>query len=189
MKLGSGDFELDAIDLAILNLLQDNCKLPLAKVGEQVGLSAPSVIERIKKLEDHGVITGYRAVINARRVGKDVTAFIGVSVGHPRRIADFEQEVAKLPEVLECHHVTGQHTFLLKVKTENTSTLENLIRAIRSIEGVERTETMVVLSTNMERTQIALPLGDGAAGANRRTGRKGRPEASDDDNKLVGGVS
>lgn len=173
MKLGSLDHELDAIDLEILNLLQENCKVPLAKIGKQVGLSAPSVIERIKKLEDNGVIVGYRAMVNARRVGKDVTAFIGVSVGHPRRIEPFEQQVGELPEVLECHHVTGQHTFLLKVKTKNTSTLESLIRAIRSIAGVERTETMVVLSTYIERTQIVLAAS--TTPDSRKASRKGRP--------------
>lgn len=187
MKLGPLDFELDSIDLEILNLLQDNCKVSLAKIGQQVGLSAPSVIERIKKLEDHGVILGYRAVIDARHVGKDVTAFIGVSVGHPQRIEPFEQEVGNLPEVLECHHVTGQHTFLLKVKTKNTSTLERLIREIRSIAGVERTETMVVLSTNIERTQIALSS-DLAVGG-RKVSRKERNNADQDGGQMLGGMS
>ncbi len=188
MKLGPSDFELDAIDLEILHLLQDNCKLPLAKIGQVVGLSAPSVIERIKKLEDHGVILGYRALIDARRVGKDVTAFIGVSVGHPRRIEPFEKEVGSLPEVLECHHVTGHHTFLLKVKTRNTSTLESLIRAIRSIAGVERTETMVVLSTNIERTQIILS-GEAAGANHRKANRKLRVDTDRNGTKTLGGVS
>src|SRR5262249_13196139 len=144
--------------LHILVLLQANCKLPLAKIGDRVGLSAPSVIERIKKLEDHQVITGYHATVNARRLGKDVTAFIGVSIRPPQLIGDFEQQIVQLDDVLECHHVTGQHTLLLKVKTMNTSSLEELISKIRSIEGVDRTETMVVLSTHTERTQIALPF-------------------------------
>ncbi|MCX8073457.1 MAG: Lrp/AsnC family transcriptional regulator [Candidatus Binatia bacterium] len=187
MKLGAAELELDTTDVEILNILQDNCKVPFAKIGEQVGLSAPSVMERIKKLEDHGVILGYRAVIDARRVGNDVTAFIGVSVGHPRRIGPFEEEIGRLPEVLECHHVTGQHTFLLKVKTQNTSTLENLIRAVRSIEGVERTETMVVLSTNVERTQVALPAS--SAPANRRMSRKARVESEGKEPKTIGGLS
>lgn len=156
MKLGNHEGEFDDIDLHILALLQENCKLPLARIGEKVGLSAPSVIERIKKLEDNGVITGYRAILNARRLDKDVTAFIGVSIGHPKLIGEFEQEVARLDDVQECHHVTGLHTLLLKVKTANTSSLEELISKVRSIEGVDRTETMVVLSTHTERTQIAL---------------------------------
>lgn len=156
MKLGNHEAELDHIDLHILALLQENCKLPLAKIGEQVGLSAPSVIERIKKLEDHAVITGYRAILDARKLGKDVTAFIGVSISHPKLIGEFEKEIAQFEGVLECHHVTGEHTLLLKVKTENTSSLEELISKIRSIEGVDRTETMVVLSTHTERTQVSV---------------------------------
>ncbi len=156
MKLGHDENGFDDIDLHILSLLQENCKLPLAKIGEKVGLSAPSVIERIKKLEDNGVITGYRAILDARRLGKDVTAFIGVSISHPKLISEFEHDIAQVEDVLECHHVTGQHSLLLKVKTTNTSSLEELISKIRSLEGVERTETMVVLSTHTERTQIAI---------------------------------
>jgi hypothetical protein len=71
--------------------------------------------------------------------------------------------------VLECHHVTGQHTLLLKVKTKNTATLEGLIQKIRSIEGVIRTETMVVLSTHTERTQVTLPLASVPGGRTRAT--------------------
>jgi Lrp/AsnC family transcriptional regulator, leucine-responsive regulatory protein len=156
MKLGQPENDFDDIDLHILALLQENCKLPLAKIGEKVGLSAPSVIERIKKLEDQEVIAGYRALLNARHLGKDVTAFIGVTIRHPKVIGEFEQQIVQLDDVLECHHVTGQHTLLLKVKTANTSSLEELISKLRSIEGVDRTETMVVLSTHTERTQIAI---------------------------------
>lgn len=173
MKLGNPDSEFDDRDLHILALLQENCKLPLAKIGEKVGLSAPSVIERIKKLEDHQVITGYRAILNARRLGKDVTAFIGVTIKHPKLIGDFEKDIVQLDDVLECHHVTGQHTLLLKVKTADTSSLEELISKLRSIEGVDRTETMVVLSTHTERTQISMHF-DATLGAkrSRRNGDK-----------------
>jgi Lrp/AsnC family leucine-responsive transcriptional regulator len=173
MKFGQSDSELDVIDLHILALLQEDCELPLAKIGEKVGLSAPSVIERIKKLEDQGVIRGYYAVLDARRLGLDVTAFIGVSISHPKLIGELEKEIAQVAAVLECHHVTGQHTLLLKVKTANTSSLEELISKIRSIEGVDRTETMVVLSTHTERTQIPLQLGASApAKRPRRNGEK-----------------
>jgi Lrp/AsnC family leucine-responsive transcriptional regulator len=78
-----------------------------------------------------------------------------VSIGHPRGIVIFEQQLEHLPEVLECHHVTGGYTLLLKAKTRNTSELEGLIRKLRSIDGVERTETMVALSTKVERTAVA----------------------------------
>src|SRR5436853_3647743 len=154
MKLGEEHADLDEIDRRILTLMQENCRQPLAKIGEHVGLSAPSIMERIKKLEDGGIINAYRAVVNAKLLGKDITAFIGVSTGHPHAIDRFEQEIEPLPDILECHHVTGGHTMILKVKTSNTSSLEQLISRIRSIEGVVRTETMVVLSTHTERIQI-----------------------------------
>lgn len=159
MKL-ERDFELDATDLQILDLLQENCKRPLAAIGEKVDLSAPAVMERIHKLEQAGVIAGYVALLDARLLGLDVTAFIGVSIGHPRLIDGFEREVSRIDDVLECHHVTGGHTLLLKVKTESTETLEALIGRVRSIEGVTRTETMIVLSTQTERPRIPLQPAD-----------------------------
>jgi Lrp/AsnC family leucine-responsive transcriptional regulator len=170
----------DDVDMQILGLLQKDCKMPLAKIGATVGLSAPSVIERIRKLEYGGVIIGYHARLDARRVGLDVTAFIGVAISHPRLIAEFETEVAKLADVLECHHVTGAYTLLLKVKTATTATLEQLISRVRSIDGVARTETMVVLSTHTERAQLGLDGGVNAMAGRRgpRTGPRGRSRAA-----------
>jgi Lrp/AsnC family transcriptional regulator, leucine-responsive regulatory protein len=154
MRTGPEAFEPDAIDLQIIDALQEHGRIPHAKLADQVGLSAPSVIERVKKLEDSGVITGYHASVDARKLGKDVTAFIGVSIGHQRSIDPFEETVTRLPDVLECHHVTGEHTVLLKIKTCSTASLERLIGTIRLISGVTRTETMIVLSTHTERSQI-----------------------------------
>ncbi|MBI3014058.1 MAG: Lrp/AsnC family transcriptional regulator [Candidatus Tectomicrobia bacterium] len=145
---------VDKTDLKILEILQDNCRISLRDIARSVGLSSPSVVERIRKLEKKGILRGYRAIVDARKVGKDITAFIGVSVSHPQQIGSFEKEIEKVEDILECHHVTGDHTFMLKVKTENTSTLENLIRQIRSIEGVTRTLTSVVLSTPIEKTAL-----------------------------------
>jgi Lrp/AsnC family leucine-responsive transcriptional regulator len=160
--------ELDATDVRILDLLQENCKRPLAAIGEKVGLSAPAVMERVHKMEESGVIHGYVALLDARLLGMDVTAFIGVSLAHPKLIGAFEREVSRIDAVLECHHVTGAHTLLLKVRTENTETLEELIDRIRSVEGVTRTETNVVLSTQAERTRIALDLDEPSPPRRRR---------------------
>lgn|SRR5688572_5743299 len=142
---------LDEIDRGILEMLQDDCKVALARVGEQVGLSAPSIVERVRKLEAEGFIEGYHARLNARRLGLDVTAFISVWTSHPRVIKDFTARLSEFEDVLECHHVTGDPTMLLKVKTRNTQSLERLISSVRSLSGVERTETNVVLSTLVER--------------------------------------
>lgn len=165
------DLDLDSIDLHILTILQDDCTLQLAKIGDKVGLSAPSVVERIKKLEEQGIIKGYHAVLDARLLGKDVTAFVGVSISHPKLISEFEETVAQMPDILECHHVTGHHTLLIKLKTEDTPSLEELIRTLRSMPGVERTETLVVFSTHTERTQI--PLNNVDASDPRRPRRNG----------------
>jgi Lrp/AsnC family leucine-responsive transcriptional regulator len=175
MRFGDkADAELDDTDLRILGCLQEDCRTPLARIGEAADLSAPAVLERIKKLETAGVITGYPVLLDARRLGLDITAFIGVSISHPTLIADFEQQVVELDDVLECHHVTGEHTLLLKVKTENTSSLERLISQIRSIEGVARTETMVVLSTHTERVQLPLHPKEEASSTPPPSGKRTR---------------
>jgi len=179
MILGDDEaLDLDEIDLRILTLLQEDCRTPLARLGESVDLSAPAVLERIKKLEAANIITGYRAILDARRLGLDITAFIGVIIGHPNVIGTFEQQVVRLEDVLECHHVTGEYTLLLKVKTANTSSLEHLISQIRSLDGVAKTETMVVLSTHTERVQIGIRLGaedrEHAGGKNGKNGKNGK---------------
>lgn len=156
MILGKRAIELDSIDVHLLQLLQDDCTTSLAKLGEAVDMSAPSVMERIRKMEEAGLIKGYAAILDARALGLDITAFIGVGLSYPRGVEGFEKLVAELPQVLECHHITGSHTMLLKIKTQNTASLEQLISRIRSSAGVERTETMVVLSTLTERVKLAL---------------------------------
>jgi Lrp/AsnC family leucine-responsive transcriptional regulator len=161
MRFGNNaESALDDTDIRILGLLQEDCRTPLARLGEAVGLSAPAVLERIKKLEAAGVITGYHAIIDGRKIGLDVTAFIGVVTSDPDGIEHFEQQVVALEPVLECHHVTGAFTFLLKVKAANTRALERVITQIRSMDGVARTETTVVLSTHIERVQLGLHPAD-----------------------------
>jgi Lrp/AsnC family leucine-responsive transcriptional regulator len=176
MKFSRVSPEFDATDRAILELLQENCKQPLAAIGEKVGLKAPSVIERIHKLEEAGVITGYVAQLDARRLGNDVTVFIGVDTEHPRDVGKLEHELTSIDDVLECHHVTGVHTLILKAKTRNTETLERLIDRIRSLAGVASTETSVVLSTHAERTRLALGSSEefDARTARRSGGARGR---------------
>src|SRR2546426_10166423 len=91
MRFGDhSDLELDDIDLRILGLLQEDCRTSLVRIGEQVGLSAPAVLERIKKLEAAGIVTGYRANLDARRLGLDITALIGAPLTPPRPTRDLE---------------------------------------------------------------------------------------------------
>lgn len=120
-------------------------------------------MERVKKLEASGVIRGYQALIDGKKVGKDITAFIGVSIGNQRDMERFANQMMRYRDVLECHHVTGDESFILKVRLANTAALEKLLAEIRSVEGVTRTVTKVVLSTAKE-GQV-LELDSGLAGA------------------------
>jgi Lrp/AsnC family leucine-responsive transcriptional regulator len=150
---------IDQIDLKILSILQNHGRSRLADIAAEVELSTPAVLERVKKLEAGGVITGYQALLDGKKVGKDITAFIGVSVGHQRDIDKFAAQMLKYLDVLECHHVTGDETFILKVKSANTGSLEKLLGEIRSVEGVTRTVTKVVLSTAKESQTLELDAG------------------------------
>jgi Lrp/AsnC family leucine-responsive transcriptional regulator len=141
---------LDSIDIAILSILQHHGRHHLAEIAKEVNLSPPTVMERVKKLEARGIIKGYHAFLDAKKLGKDIAAFIGVSIGHQRYFESFASHMVRQHEVLECHHVTGDESFILKVKTANTSSLEKLLGEIRSMEGVTRTVTKVVLSTPKE---------------------------------------
>jgi Lrp/AsnC family transcriptional regulator, leucine-responsive regulatory protein len=141
---------IDQIDLKILSILQNSGRSRLADIADEVDLSAPAVLERIKKLEVNGVIKGYQALLDGKKVGKDITAFIGVSIGNQRDIDKFATRMLRNPDVLECHHITGDESFILKVKSANTTSLEKLLGEIRSVEGVTRTVTRVVLSTAKE---------------------------------------
>ncbi len=116
-------------------------------------------MERVKKLEASGVIRGYQALLDGKKVGKDITAFIGVSIGNQRDMDKFARQMMHYPDVLECHHVTGDESFMLKVKSANTGSLEKLLGEIRSVEGVTRTVTRVVLSTTKEVQALEIDAG------------------------------
>jgi Lrp/AsnC family leucine-responsive transcriptional regulator len=136
------------------------------ELAESVGLSQPAVAERIRKLEEQGAIIGYTALVDARQLGKDITAFIGVVTNHPRFNYSFAKEITDIAEVLECHRVAGSDSYLLKVKTANTSSLDELIARIRSIPGVERTQTTIAIASVKEITRV-LPAADQKAPARR----------------------
>jgi len=150
---------LDPIDLKILFILQNDGRRRLADIADEVELSAPAVMERVKKLEASGVIRGYQALLDGKKVGKDITAFIGVSIGNQRDMDKFARQMMHYPDVLECHHVTGDESFMLKVKSANTGSLEKLLGEIRSVEGVTRTVTRVVLSTTKEAQALEIDAG------------------------------
>ena len=147
---------LDEIDIKLLEILQKNGRTRRNELADQVGLSLPSVSERLRKLEESGVITGYFAKIDPKTVGRDITALIIVSVDSSKHYGQFIDHANATDEILECHAITGQGSHLLKVRTENTSTLEKLLAKIQSWHGVISTLTSVVLSTTKETFRIKI---------------------------------
>ena len=146
---------MDTTDHLLVQLLQADGRATQLQLAKEVGLSQPATAERIRKLEESGVITGYAAKVDAARLGKDVTAFVGVGVEHPKYFENFAKKVLAMPEVLECHRVAGPDSYLLKVKTTNTRTLDTLlVETLRTIAGVTRTSTTIVLSSIKEETLV-----------------------------------
>ena len=146
---------LDPIDYKLLDLLQLNARMTQLEMAAEVGLSQPAVAERMRKLEQEGVITGYAARVDRRKLAKDICAFIGVRIEHPKYNAGFAKRILELPDVLECHRITGPDSYLLKVVTEDTQSLDLLISdLLRHIPGVTRTLTTVVTSSIKEGSHI-----------------------------------
>ncbi len=152
---------MDESDLRLLSLIQYNSKLSYAELGKRVGLSVSAVNERLKKLQAQGIIRSYVAVLDAEAVGLDLCAFIQVLIDRPENEPTFLKRIAKVREVQECHHLTGEFSYLLKVRVRNTSHLETLLKEqLKSLKGLVRTHTFIVLSTPKETTALALDDGD-----------------------------
>ena len=146
--------QIDKIDVTILELLQDSGRMKRNAIAEIVGLSVPSVSERMRKLEERGVITGYHAVIAPKRFHIDITSFIRVTVDGSVNYDNFVNEILVFPEVQEVHSITGEGSHILKVRSRNTTTLEQLLSKIQSLPGVHGTSTSIVLSTFKETRKI-----------------------------------
>lgn len=138
---------MDQIDVKILKCLQADARENASLISEKVGMSVSAVIERIRKMESSGLIERHTTIINNQKAGKDVTAVLQVALEHPRYNDDFRAVVQDNREVLECYFVTGEFDYLLKVVTGNTESLERLLNTIKSIPGVQRTLTSVVMSS------------------------------------------
>ena len=141
---------IDEIDAKILELLQRNGRMKRSDVADEVDLSISAVSERMRKLEERGVIEGYRAIVDAKRLRLDITAFIRVSVDGSEHYANFVDTVKDMDHVLELHSITGAGSHLLKVRTADTTALERFLSDIQALAGVSKTTTSIVLSTFKE---------------------------------------
>jgi Lrp/AsnC family leucine-responsive transcriptional regulator len=147
---------IDEIDVRILELMQEHGRIKRNQIAEEVGLSLPSVSDRIRKLEERGVIVGYTAHLAPKRLHFDVSAFIQVRVDGSANYADFIERAKSQEEVLEVHSITGEGSHMLKIRVKNTAALERLLFRIQRWPGVHGTITNMVLSTFKE--SLVLPI-------------------------------
>jgi Lrp/AsnC family leucine-responsive transcriptional regulator len=147
---------LDAVDIKILDILQENGRTKRNALAEAVGLSLPSLSERLKKLEEHGIIEGYYTKLNRKSFGYDLMAFILVVMDSSKNYDKLTEKVTKTPEILECHSILGEGSHILKALVKDTDSLEKLLSQIQSWPGVTRTITSFVLSTIKETTKIKI---------------------------------
>jgi Lrp/AsnC family leucine-responsive transcriptional regulator len=140
---------MDDRDKLILSALQENARATLGEIAERVGLAPSSVHDRVRKLEQAGIIKAYRAEVDPEAVGLFVTALVSVMPLDPRQPDDLPERVLEFAEVEDCHSVAGDENYILKVRTRTTSDLEDLLRRLREKAGVQ-TRTTVVLSTPFE---------------------------------------
>ncbi|MDY0063863.1 MAG: Lrp/AsnC family transcriptional regulator [Bacilli bacterium] len=138
---------MDQTDVKIVNLLIENSRKNASEIAEQVQLSVTAVIERMKKLESSGIIKKYTTIVDQNLLGKDVFAIIMVSLDHPKYNENFIKLIVEHDQISECHYIAGDFDYLLKVITANTKRLERVLDDIKSIPGVSKTKTMIVLST------------------------------------------
>ena len=149
--------KLDQVDRDILSILQINGRASASYISEEIGMSIPTITERIKKLQDAGIVIGYAANINYNKVGLDVSAFITVI----SESSDHYNEVIKaanlMPEILQCFTTTGNGSHILLAITKNMSSLEKLLRTVQSWPGVMRTETQMILSSYKRDSALEIP--------------------------------
>lgn len=157
-KLANETMPLDERDHRILELVQRDGKLSQAEIAKRVGLSTAAVNERLRKLENGGVIRAWAAIVDPRAVGAGITAYVDVFIEHPRYEPAFLAKVRSLDAVQECHHITGEFSLLLKIRVRDIEGLQRLLlEQINPMDGVRQTRTSLVLSTVKEESFI--PIG------------------------------
>ncbi len=154
---------MDAIDRRLVAALHDNARASWAELGRLVGMSGPSVQERVRRLEERGIISGYRAQVSAEAVGLGVSALVDLYQRDEVSTEDVAAQLRDIPEVEDCWYVAGDEEFVVKVRAEDVAGLEAVISKLRAVRGVSRTRTTVVLSTYWEGRGLPLPAADPGA--------------------------
>lgn len=145
---------MDNIDEKILECLKENARQKASVIAEQISLSVSAVIERIHKLEKSGIIRGYTVVLDHKKLGNGLMAYVEVSLEHPKYYENFTVRIKAHPGIMSCSYITGDFDFLLKVMTDSSEGLEKIHREIKEIKGVMSTKTYFVLSNIKEEYSV-----------------------------------
>jgi Lrp/AsnC family leucine-responsive transcriptional regulator len=152
--------KLDKIDRKILDILQSNAKITNAQLSKEIGLSPAPTLERVKKLENSGIIKSYHAKLDTDKIGMGVSTFVYVTLkGHNKHNIDiFIDEISRIDEVIECHHITGSGDFVLKVIAQDISSYQKLmLEKVSDISVVDNLQSMVILSTFKDSKVMPIP--------------------------------
>jgi len=152
---------MDVIDVKILEVLKDNSRVSISELSKQVNLSLSAVSERLKKLESSKVIEKYTVILDPRALDKELSVLMSISLENPHHTTTFLDFVKAEEEILECHYITGEYDYVLKITTRNTMTLESMMNRIKSIPGIKRTQTNVILSTLKQLYSVSPTLKNG----------------------------
>lgn len=147
---------LSTNDARLLEILQRDGRRPYAELGAEVGMSGPSAHERVKKLEARGAIRGYAAIVDPEAVGFGILAFSWITQAPGTAATDLTADLAAIPEIEECHHITGEADYLIKVRARDTRDLERILRQVQATRHVFTTETDVVFSSGFERRPLRI---------------------------------
>ncbi|WHF52976.1 Lrp/AsnC ligand binding domain-containing protein [Chryseobacterium gotjawalense] len=147
----NAEYHLDKIDKDIIYMLMDNAKTSLAHISKNVGISTTAVHQRIKKLEQAGVIENSISFLNPRKIGFKVVSFIGVFLEQPSHYHDAIKALNEINEVVEAHYTTGNYTIFLKVLCRDNDHLMEILNKIQKLKGVTRTETFISLEQSISR--------------------------------------
>ena len=148
--------ELDELDLQLLDALQRNARSTFTDLGAIVGLRAPAVHDRVKRLEQRGFIRGYSAQLDPKRLGLHLTAFVSCYTSPDCAYDDFTRTLSEMPEICEVHSVAGEESFVCKVVTRSTEHLDELLARLKGTPGMARTRTTIVLSVPFERGGVTV---------------------------------
>jgi Lrp/AsnC family transcriptional regulator for asnA, asnC and gidA len=145
-------YHIDQIDQKILSFLVNNARMPFLEIARECGVSGAAIHQRVKRLENNGVITGSRLLVKPQALGLNVCAFVSVSLSEANKYKDVVNSLKQIPEIVECHFVTGKAALLLKVYCfDNDHLMEILLNTIQNIPFVQATDTVISLDQAIER--------------------------------------